>query len=412
MYEELKKAYDTGADRYWLLNVGDIKPMELGMQTFFDMAWKMEDTYAHQAGFLAGIFGREYVQAFQSVLDDYYRLAWSRKPEFMGWEYEWDDKAHTGLKSTEYSFRHYDEAQRRIADYQRISDEVERLAEMMDSEAAPAFFELLQFPVQAANQMNRKFLMAQLNQELAAQGLQAEANWAARQMEQAYDSINALNRRYNKMLHGKWDGMMALSTSFTPTCQYYQKPEVKRFEGVGEKAVSLVPLRNGSQSQGCQVIDLTRPVGSSGISMVRGLGYDGVAVQFGDPVKESLDGTARSVSYVFEGTQGDSVDIVLYTVPFWPLYEGKSNRVVVGIDNLPMQTFDNKFKEYDRTWKDQVMRNGAVCRLRFPVDKTKSRHNLILKGDPGQMVQRVIVDWGGLQPSYIGPSSNNCWYVQ
>ena len=38
MYEELKKAYDTGADRYWLLNVGDIKPMELGIQTFFEMA--------------------------------------------------------------------------------------------------------------------------------------------------------------------------------------------------------------------------------------------------------------------------------------------------------------------------------------------------------------------------------------
>ncbi|WP_368660442.1 glycosyl hydrolase 115 family protein, partial [uncultured Muribaculum sp.] len=36
MYEELKKAYDTGADRYWLLNVGDIKPMELAVQTFFD----------------------------------------------------------------------------------------------------------------------------------------------------------------------------------------------------------------------------------------------------------------------------------------------------------------------------------------------------------------------------------------
>jgi hypothetical protein len=39
MYEELKKAYDTGADKYWLLNVGDIKPAELGIKTFFDLAW-------------------------------------------------------------------------------------------------------------------------------------------------------------------------------------------------------------------------------------------------------------------------------------------------------------------------------------------------------------------------------------
>ena len=159
----------------------------------------------------------------------------------------------------------------------------------------------------------------------------------------------------------------------------------------------------GHQPQGCQVIDLTHPVSVSNIQMVHGLGYDGVAVQFGPPTKEPLDGVAESVSYVFEGQEGDAVDVVLYTVPFWPLYKGKTNRVGVSIDDSPVQVFENKFKEYDRTWKDQVMRNGAVCRLHFAIDKTKHRHTLNLKGDPGQMVQRVIIDWGGLQPSYIGP---------
>lgn len=422
MYEELRKAYNCGANRYWLLNVGDIKPMELGMQTFFDMAWNMDkcpgnhashvecynfdfdDAYSHQAKFLANSFGKEYEQAFQSILDDYYRLAWIRKPEFMGWEYEWDDQAHTGLKTTEFSFQNYDEAQRRLADYQRISDEAERLASMMADEAQPAFFELLQFPVQGAYQMSRKFLMAQLNQELVAEGRYEEANWAARQMEEAYDSINALNHRYNKQLNGKWDGMMALSTSFTPTCQYYQKPEVKRFKGVGEKTLSLVPLRNGKQTQDCYVIDLTRPVGASDTQIVRGIGYDGVALQLGSPTEEPLDGIAECNVYEFPGPQSDSIDIVLYTVPFWPLYKGKHNRIGIVIDNSPIQIFENKFKEYDRTWKDQVMRNGAICRLRFAIDKNKPRHKMIIKGDQGQMVQRVIIDWGGLKPSYIGPS--------
>jgi hypothetical protein len=77
--------------------------------------------------------------------------------------------------------------------------------------------------------------------------------------------------------------------------------------------------------------------------------------------------------------------------------------VGVSIDNSPVQVFENKFKEYDRTWKDQVMRNGIACRMRFALDKNLARHKLRLVGDPGQMVQRVIVDWGGLQPSYIGP---------
>ena len=419
MYEELRKAYDNSADRYWLLNVGDIKPMELGMQTFFDMAWNInafdfEKVYQHQAEFLATTFGNHTSQLsvlssqLQIILDDYYRLAWSRKPEFMGFEYQWDDKAHTGLKPTEFSFLYYDEAQHRLTDYQRISDEVERIAvsgfPADDELSRAAFFELLQFSVQGAYQMNRKFLMAQLNQELAAEGRYAEANWAARQMELAYDSINALNQRYNKQLNGKWDGMMALSTSFTNTCQYYQKPEVKRFEGAGERAVLLTPLR-GQSTKDCKVIDLQKCKNASdGVRIVHGLGYDGKVVQFGDPSKESKDESSEEIYYSFYCPNRDSVDVIVYTVPFWPIYKGKQNRVGVCVDDSPVQVFENKFKEYDRTWKDQVMRNGASCRLRLAIDKNRSDHQLRLVGDPGQMIQRVIIDWGGLHPSYIGPT--------
>ena len=413
MYEELKKAYDCGADRYWLLNVGDIKPMELGMQTFFDLAWNIgafdfEKVYRHQAEFLARTLTL-HSSLFQAILDDYYRLAWSRKPEFMGWEYEWDDKAHTGLKDTEFSFRNYDEAHRRLADYQRISDKVERISKDMrvvsgSPADSAAFFQLLQFPVQAAYQMNRKFLMAQLNHEMAAEGRYAEANWAARQMEEAYDSIEALNTRYNNLLDGKWNGMMALSTSFTPTCQYYQKPEVKRFEGAGEQAVALSPLR-GQKPKDCQVLDLSkfRHQGrSEGVRLVKGLGYDGHVLQFGDPTKAPKGGKNESIEYKFHAPS-DSVDIIIYAVPFWPLYKGKPNRISVSIDNQPEQVFENKFKEYDRTWKDQVMRNGIMCRLRFAVDQQRETNCLRIQADPGQMIQRIIIDWGGLQPSYIGP---------
>ena len=260
--------------------------------------------------------------------------------------------------------------------------------------------------------MNRKFLMSQLNHEMAAEGRYSEANWAARQMELAYDSIEALNTRYNNLLDGKWNGMMALSTSFTNTCQFYQKPEVKHFVGAGEKAVPLAPLRD-TQPDACNVIDLTHPVNTSSVTIVKGLGYDGIAVQLGDPTSTPDTSHPTSITYEFTAPQQDSIDIVLYTVPFWPLYEGKSNNVGISIDNSPIQVFENKFKEYDRRWKDQVMRNGAVCRLRFATPpsalttqplKPVTRHTLTLHGiDPGQMVQRIIVDWGGLKSSYIGP---------
>ena len=436
MYEELKKAYDTGADRYWLLNVGDIKPMELGIQTFMDMAWNINDfnfekARTHQAEFLTRLFDKPLStlnSQLSTILDDYYRLAWSRKPEFMGWEREWDDKAHTGLKPTEYSFQHYDEAQRRLADYQRISDEVEKINEELRikneelrmkneelrtfSSAKPmkntdlsqeakgnphssfftlhsSFFQLVQFPVQGACQMNRKFLMAQLNQELLAQGRTAEANWAAREAQAAYDSINVLNQRYNKQLDGKWDGMMTLAPGW---CALYQKmPEVTYTEGAGEKPVDLTPRR--ADIEGCCVIDLEKFVDkSSDAQIVKGIGYDGQVMQLG------------SVTYQFPQVNTDSIDLVVYTVPFWPLYKGKSNAISICIDGGSSQVFDNKFKEYDLTWKDQVLRNGATCRMRFAVDKSKPSHAIrFTSKEPGQMLQRVIIDWGGLKNSYIGP---------
>ena len=415
MYEELKKAYDNGADRYWLLNVGDIKPMELGIQTFMDMAWNIHafdfDTVnRHQTDLLTRLFGNHKVQSskffaersgkaerkVQSLLDTYYRLAWSRRPEFMGWEFEWDDEAHTGLKPTEYSFLNYDEAQHRLADYQRISDEVEAIANSFDSLNTSnhkvqsllkaSWFEMVQFPMQAAYQMNRKFLMAQLNHER-----RAEANWAARQSQIAYDSINTLNRRYNSLLDGKWRGMMALAPGW---CALYQKmPDVAFSEGAGMTPVDLSP--QNEPLQGCQVLNLAQFASKSDDArLIKGLGYDWQVMQLG------------SATYDFDAVDADSVDVFFYTVPFWPLYAGKSNCVSVTVDGSQPQTFENKFKEYDRNWKDQVMRNGAPCRLRFAVDRSKRSHTLTFQAlDPGQMLQKVIIDWGGLQPSYLGPNN-------
>ena len=251
--------------------------------------------------------------------------------------------------------------------------------------------------------MNRKFLMAQLNQELLAQGHTAEANWAARQTEQAYDSINALNHRYNEQLDGKWRYMMDLSTSFTPTCQFYQKPDVVYTEGEDMKPVDLTPQQE--VLEGCAVLELSNYCSKGDdVQLVQGLGYDDQIVQLGNPTS-SIAHQTSTITYSLPRINSDQIDVVVYTVPFWPLYAGKSNAISISVDNSEPQVFENRFEEYSRTWKDQVMRNGAVCKLRFNVDKTNASHTIRFSAiDPGQMLQRVIIDWGGLKPSYLGPN--------
>lgn len=390
MYEELKKAYDTGADRYWLLNVGDIKPMELGIQTFMDMAWDftsfdIDKANRYQARLLADLFGDRLEDDFQRILDNYYRLAWSRKPEFMGYEYEWDDAVHSGLHDTEFSF-HTGTAQQRLADYQQIA---EKTQEMIPSEARDAYFQLVEFPVCAAYQMNRKFLMAQLNHELASQ-LNAEgANWAARQMNIAYDSIQSLNDRYNQQCHGKWKGIMDLPTGW---CALYQEKPAVTFNALEGIIEPHLQPKIKQQTH----IDLSTPTSiSDGIRLVKGIGMDWIAVQMTEPSNVVNDATSLKsphVTYSFVHKNKDSVDVWLSTVPFWPLYSGRENKIGISVDGCRPQVFNNLFSEYSRLWKNQVLRNEASCHLRFAVDPQKKNHTItVISGDPGLMVQRITI---------------------
>jgi hypothetical protein len=413
MYEELRKAYDTGANRYWLVNIGDIKPAELGMQTFFDLAWNVEgfdysSINRHQSQFLARAFGAGFEGAFQDILDTYYRLAWSRKPEFMGWEREWDAPKYRDIANTEYSFQNYNDAQQRLADYQRISDLTKRISGELPESARPAFFELMAYPVQASYQMNRKFLMAQFSRELKEA---AAANWAAKQSKIAFDSINSLTRWYNSMLDGKWKGMMALGPGWT--AKHQNMPKVDIQEGAASSPVDLKPLKSRNKLVGCTVIDLRRiqnKVSTQGhtLRILEGIGYDWCSIQLGEATQPTadpgkLDGTRYE--YAFSGVDSDSVTVYAYSLPFFAIYGGKSTRFGLSVDGQPVAIAQNDHKEFTEPWKDRVLRNGALSVAKFAVDKSLKKHILTLTcGDPGMIIQRIVIDWGGLKKTYVGPA--------
>ena len=415
MYTELKKAYDTGADRYWLLNVGDIKPMELAVKTFFDMAWDFSaydivSINHHQAQYMASIFGQEYQDEFQTLLDGYYRLAWSRKPEYMGWEREWDAiPAREVTGPTDFSFDHYNDARQRLADYEFLSDGAARICLELPEELRPAFFEMLAYPVMAANQMNRKFLFAQLNKEELEKGNVAGANWAASESSNAYALIQYLNDRYNTMLDGKWRGMMDVPPGFC--ARYHEMPQVMITDGVNDEPVDIAPQKSQEKLDSCLVVDLLQGTlinrQSHTVRIVEGLGYDWHVVQLGEATQPTADATrldGTRVEYALPHIEADSVTVTVSTLPFFPIYKGKSNRYGISIDGHSPYVTENLPTEWSEPWKDQVLKNGVEARVTFAIDRTQPSHTLTLTcGDPGTMIQRIIVDWGGLKPTYVGP---------
>ena len=415
MYTELKKAYDTGADRYWLLNVGDIKPMELAVKTFFDMAWDFPaydivNINRHQAQYMASIFGVKHEADFQTLLDEYYRLAWSRKPEYMGWEREWDAiPAREVTGPTDFSFDHYNDARQRLADYEFLSDGAARICLELPEELRPAFFEMLAYPVMAANQMNRKFLFAQLNKEELEKGNVAGANWAASESGNAYALIQYLNDRYNTMLDGKWRGMMDVPPGFC--ARYHEMPQVMITDGVNDEPVDIAPQKSQEKLDSCLVVDLLQGTlisrQSHTVRIVEGLGYDWHVVQLGEATQPTADATrldGTRVEYALPHIEADSVTVTVSTLPFFPIYKGKSNRYGISIDGHSPYVTENLPTEWSEPWKDQVLKNGVEARVTFAIDRTQPSHTLTLTcGDPGTMIQRIIVDWGGLKQTYVGP---------
>lgn len=415
MYEELKKAYDTGADRYWLLNVGDIKPMETAMATFFDMAWDFDrfsydNVNRHQARFLADIYGEEYKDTFQEMLDTYYRLAWSRKPEFMGWEREWDRKDLEQISDTEYSFDNHNDARKRLAEYDAISYMASDVMGRLPEEKRASFFEMVGYPVMASAQMNRKFMMAQLNHELAAKGDYAGANRAAVLSKEAYDSINALSHIYNTQLDGKWNHMMKLPTGWC--AKYHLMPPLTETAGVEPGIIDIFPTIDQAGREGYEVVDLASWQSATGIGLhaprvIEGIGYDWKSLQMGEAMGESLnpagENTAR-VTYEFGPVTADSVEVTVSTLPFFPLHKGKGTRLGVTVDGAPVQVLEYLPEEWSPEWKTNVLRNGTQFKMRFAVDPSLGSHTLTFTtGDPGMIVQRAIIDWGGLKPTYVGP---------
>ena len=390
MYEELKKAYDAGAQRYWLLNVGDIKPMEIEMQQFFDMAWNLQDfsydnANRYQAQWLAKVFGKSDSSLFtlhsslQSILDTYYRLAWQRKPEFMGYELEWDNDENNRLHDSDLTPA---ERRQRLADYQAISDAVDALEKQLSPTLRPAFFEMVGYSVMSAYQMNRKFLMAQENHETGS----AEA---ASQSRAANDSIMKLIARYNTQLDGKWNQMIS---QVPPgyTAKYHLMPEL-----VNRPTKAYQLPKSQRRTKYANKIDLSKVQVNGAFQLLEGIGCDWIALQMGQPLDAAQDPsklTSQHLDIPFECSQtgGKRLSLCISVVPFWPVTQDRSNRFGVSIDGSTPIVCENKFTEWSYPWKLQVLENRKDFVLSLPIDRKKKHHLLTLViGDPGQMVQEI-----------------------
>ena len=208
--EEIMKAYETGADRLWVLNVGDIKPLEYNMEKFLDMAYDAgpfrESSYAktHLTNWSANIFGKVHADKIGKILLSYYQLAFERRPEFMGWS---QTEPTTKTNLTRYNHFYFgDEAQKRMDQYEALVKEVKTLRTIIKPDRKDAFYQLVYYPVVGASLINKKFLYRDKAVFYGRQNRLSALDYA-RFSQAAHDSIIKETDYYNNRLAGgKWKG--------------------------------------------------------------------------------------------------------------------------------------------------------------------------------------------------------------
>ncbi len=230
VWEQMNLAYQYGADRIWIVNVGDIKPMELPIQFFLDYAWNTKKWNAGNIASYPGkwateIFGSRYSKEIGDLLSSYTKFNSRRKPEL--------------LSPDTYSLIHYNEAEYVETSYNQLAKKAEDIYAEISEPYKNAYYQLVLFPIEACANLNRLYIAAGKNRLYAAQK-RASTNDLADSVKKYFDEDAALCRYYNTVMSdGKWDHMMD-QTHIGYT--YWQQPP----ENVMPK-VEYIPLADSAR---------------------------------------------------------------------------------------------------------------------------------------------------------------------
>lgn len=524
MFEELKKAYDTTADRLWVVNVGDIKPAEYPITLFMDMAYDIDcfsfdNINEHSVDFLCRLFGEKYRTDFTDIQQTYFKLAFVHKPEYM-----------ERSTDTEFSIDNYNETDRHLAEYDRIAGKAEEIMKKLDEAAVPAFFQLVYYNVKGAALVNEMTLSAQKNRLYASQQ-RATANLMRDKVKACGDSLELITGQYNSLLNGKWKGMMSLihggARSFErarvdsvvlaeapalgvscegnnqvkgisnvlalpcfnkylprtqsvdifnrgkgvlkwkaaashPWIQLDRKKGETKYEEhlmvsidwrqvpVGEDVLGNVEIQtdggvakrvhvsvfnpqspaqeelkgmyvehNGYVSIDAAGFHRKRELGEIKFDVVSGLGFENKVVRLGDPFAKTpyLDGLVLTSNYVapvrgnnfpmleydFYSFQTGPVDVYTYMMPLFPLSNEHGSRYGVMVDDSPVYLPEAGAPYYSTLWIQSVLRNCRINKTTHFINKPGKHTVKIFCAHPGMMLQKIVVDFGGLKKSYMGP---------
>src|SRR6267142_3270387 len=199
VWEQMNLAFRYGADRIWIVNVGDLKPLEFPMEFCLRFAWEPDRWPKERISEYTRLwaereFGPAHAQEIADLIAKYSKFNGRRKPEL--------------LEPETFSLVNYHEADRVLADWKSITAKAEQISAALPEEYHPAFYELVLHPIKACQIVNELYITAGKNRLYAEQG-RANANDLAAESRALFKADQDQSDYYNHiLLNGKWNHMM------------------------------------------------------------------------------------------------------------------------------------------------------------------------------------------------------------
>ncbi|MEE2692845.1 MAG: glycosyl hydrolase 115 family protein [Pseudomonadota bacterium] len=420
-WQQMDLAYERGATALWIVNVGDIKPMEFPLSFFMKQAWDpeamtLEAMQRYPEEWAASIFGRKQAKAIGALLTRYSQYAARRKPELIDADsFPLGEGTGDALDGGEFGVM--------VDEWRALEADMLTVKAALPKDRRDAYFQLVEHPIIALSNLYDLYYAVAWNRRLAATN-DPRANIFADRAEAAFRRDREIADAYHAVSGGKWDGMMAQTHIGYTTWQQPRTdimPAVSRVE-TQEAPKPIVFSKASAATTAGEVIAVEAPHfsrASNGAGLEwrvvpnlgRTLGAVAAFPQGRAPTREA-DGVRLDYD-VKLGKAGDAT-VRLYMVPTLDTTGRGELRIGVSLDDGPMRTLVDRLEpapttsetQEKRDWNKAVEDNARVLETTF-ADVSAGEHTVkIWRIDDNAVLQKLVIAVGPIPPFYLGPAEN------
>jgi Glycosyl hydrolase family 115/Gylcosyl hydrolase family 115 C-terminal domain len=418
-WQQMDLAWARGARSLWIVNVGDIKPLEFPLSFFMKQAWDPEamtlDALArYPQDWARETFGPAQASSIAKLVTRYSQLAARRKPELVDADsFRLGANAAESLDGGEFGAM--------VAEWQALEREMLRVRSALRPEQRAAYFQLVEHPITALANLYDLYYAVAWNRRLAA-ARDSRANVFADRAEAAFRRDQEITNAYHALNDGKWAGMMSQTHIGYVG---WQQPERQTMPQVQRQATEASPkavvfAATTGEARGAIAIEAphySRAVDGKGLAwrviphLGRTLGAVTAIPQGGAPTTQQ-DGVRLEYD-VWLSKAGD-LTVYLYLVPTLDVSGEAALRVGLSVDERPMQKLTERLvpatggesSQAARDWSRAVQDNARVLEANFANIEAGKHVIKVWRLDDNVVLQKVVASVEPVQTSYLGPAEN------